>query len=377
MSKTPNTLTYSGKRLEEMKVGNEVPKKVLDELRERAEKHLDAPVIAVVYRKAVPVTKNPHEYASYGTYWWPNPDTPDGLPYVRRDGLQSPITTADVWFEEMADMVRELTLAAYYFEEEKYAKKAVKMIYDWYLNPETYMIPHAEYSQAIPGICNGRGIGVIDFHTSFYIWDSVAILDSLGYISEEFMRGMKKWYSDFADWLLTSENGLDEAIQENNHGTWYDVAVLGAALFSGRKMLADKICKTAYDIRFKSQVRKDGSQPLELARTMGLVYSAYNAMAMALVANMAEINGFKKYWEEDEEYGAPIIKKAVDYIYPYVLNPETFPYQELSFEFAEYRLAKIMMLLDARFPGERYAERAEVFIKRMKKHKTWLAQPMA
>ena len=78
--KTPRTLTYSGENLVKMKKEGTVPKEILDELRARAEKHLDAPVIAVVYRKAVPVTKNPHEYASYGTYWWPNPDTEDGLP---------------------------------------------------------------------------------------------------------------------------------------------------------------------------------------------------------------------------------------------------------------------------------------------------------
>ena len=100
-------------------------------------------------------------------------------------------------------------------------------------------------------------------------------------------------------------------------------------------------------------------------------------MAMALIANMAELNGFTNYWESDEAYGAPIIKKAVDYMYPFVKNPETFTLEELSFEFAEYRLAKIMMLIDARFPGEGYAERADEFIKRMKKHKTWLAQPLA
>ncbi len=27
---------------------------------------------------------DPHDYVSIGTYWWPNPESPDGLPYVSR-----------------------------------------------------------------------------------------------------------------------------------------------------------------------------------------------------------------------------------------------------------------------------------------------------
>ncbi|MFW5856405.1 MAG: alginate lyase family protein, partial [Planctomycetota bacterium] len=35
-------------------------------------------------------TRDPHAYVSVATYYWPNPDTPDGLPYVPRDGRLSP-----------------------------------------------------------------------------------------------------------------------------------------------------------------------------------------------------------------------------------------------------------------------------------------------
>ena len=33
---------------------------------------------------------SPHCFYSLGTYWWPNNATPDGLPYVRDDGLVNP-----------------------------------------------------------------------------------------------------------------------------------------------------------------------------------------------------------------------------------------------------------------------------------------------
>src|ERR1700728_38094 len=35
---------------------------------------------------------DPHEYVSVATYYWPNPATPTGLPYIRRDGPRNPET---------------------------------------------------------------------------------------------------------------------------------------------------------------------------------------------------------------------------------------------------------------------------------------------
>ncbi|UQZ86667.1 Alginate lyase [Paenibacillus konkukensis] len=31
-----------------------------------------------------------HDFYSNGDYWWPNPETADGLPYIRRDGESNP-----------------------------------------------------------------------------------------------------------------------------------------------------------------------------------------------------------------------------------------------------------------------------------------------
>ena len=33
-----------------------------------------------------------HDFYSLGTYWWPNPNTTTGLPYIRRDGIVNPET---------------------------------------------------------------------------------------------------------------------------------------------------------------------------------------------------------------------------------------------------------------------------------------------
>ena len=351
------TVSFSGELLLKMKADG-VSEKGLAALRERAEDYMNQPTLCVTDRMMRAITGNPHDYASIGTYWWPNPDTPDGLPYVRRDGETTPAALDKVTYRELTKRVFYLALAAFYFDSEEYGRAAEKYLYDWHLNPETYMTPHAEYSQAIPGICNGRGIGVIDFSMSSYeVFDAVAILQYLGCISEENVAGLKKWYTDFTDWMLTSENGLTEDTELNNHGTYFDVHMLSAAIFTEREALIKKICDTAYYRRFTLQIEPDGKQPLELARTRALLYSASNTKALMLIANMAARCGYTNYISRDERYGDNAIKKCIDFIYPYYVSPETFPYQEMKFDFPAVIIA-LLTWADEHFSGMGYKEKA-------------------
>ena len=63
-----------------------------DALRARAEHYCGQPAPAVTDKVFTPYSpsRDPHDYVSIATYFWPNPDTPDGLPYVSRDGRLSP-----------------------------------------------------------------------------------------------------------------------------------------------------------------------------------------------------------------------------------------------------------------------------------------------
>ena len=224
------------------------------------------------------------------------------------------------------------------------------------------MTPHAEYSQSIPGICTGRGIGIIDFSMSSYeVFDAVGILEYLGYISDETVAGLKKWYSEFTDWMLTSENGITEDTELNNHGTYFDVHMLSVAIFTEREALIKKICETSYHRRFTLQIVPDGAQPLELARTRAMLYSLSNTKALSLIANMAAANGYEQYISSDSRYGDNAVKKCIDFIYPYFKCPESFPYQEMAFDFSGI-MAYLLSWVDTHFDGQGYAERASAIL---------------
>ena len=213
------------------------------------------------------------------------------------------------------------------------------------------MSPHARYAQAIPGICEGRGIGLIDFRESFEVMNSVRLLEAMGKIPADYVKAIEKWYNDFTNWMLTHEYGVDEDTQHNNHGTWYDVQILASAIFLGRKALAKKIITTAYQRRFLSQIDSTGAQPYELERTQGLSYSIMNHYAHITIALLAEKAGDKRFWQIDERAGDSLLKLSSEFLYPYVKNPASFPYQQM------YKVDNINLAAFAQYAlSERFPE---------------------
>ena len=367
-------ITYTYEELLAHKAAG-VPDAALERLRRDADAILEKPTVDVTKIKLPRPSGNIHDYVSIGIYWWPNPDTPDGLPWVNRDGVRNPDTRSGNEPSVVHIRVHTLALAAFYFPDRagEYAEYANRQIYDWYINPETYMTPHALYAQSIPGICEGRSAGLIDFSTVSLMIDGVGIFECLGLIEPEILAGTKEWFAKFTDWILTSEYGISLNMGYDNHASWRDANVLSRAVFNDREALKKNIAITAYDLRVKGLVDERGAQPAELRRTKAIGYSCYNLEAMLTIAKLAERAGITKYWEADAERGECILKKAVDFLYPYVKDPKNCPYPDLYQDSYGSRMARMMLIMDRRFSGEGYAERAEEFIKG---NESWLLEPI-
>ena len=77
----------------------------------------------------------------------------------------------------------------------------------------------------------------------------------MGKISENTANGVREWYNEFLDWMLTHEQGYEATVAINNHGAWFDAHTLAAAVALGRNTLAKKICDTSYDIRHRRHIQ--------------------------------------------------------------------------------------------------------------------------
>ena len=331
----PKTLMLKGEVLEhtyQLILANDPQKiKALNNLVKKADKILkEEKLYSVMNKKQFPPSGDKHDYMSTGPYWWPDPTKPDGLPYIRKDGLRNP-TYYDISDTQELDKVEgdseTLALAYYFTKEEKYAKFAAKIIQTWFLDLETRQNPNLNFGQGIPGINDGRGIGIIETRGMFSVIDAAILLQESNQWSKDNHVALKNWFSDYLKWLTTSPIGKDEADEHNNHGTHYSVQVIDYALFTGQsEIVASEI--EIFKNRIESQIKVDGSQPFELGRTKSWDYVNMNLLGYFLVAQLAE-NSNVNLWQFETKEGKSI-KKCLDWMIPYINKEKDWSYEQIK-----------------------------------------------
>ncbi len=284
----------------------------------------------IVDKDVVPPSGDTHDYISRGPYWWPNPDTEDGLPYVRRDGEVNPERDA---FDRptlgaMIDAVETLALGWAFTGESAYAERAALWVRTFFLDEATRMNPNLTFGQGIPGRCEGRGIGIIETRAvASRLIDAITLLRASSALEEEDWAGLQTWVGSYLDWLLESDHGQDEARKENNHGTAYDLQVAIFALFVGRDGAAKKVLSATADWRIATQVEPDGAQPYELARTKALSYATMNLNLYVQLASVADKVGID-LWHYTAPNGGSI-RKALDWLVPFWTQARSWPYDQI------------------------------------------------
>jgi hypothetical protein len=260
-------------------------------LRREADEALLLKPPSVMDKTKLPASGDRHDYFSFGPYWWPDPTKPDGKPYIRRDGETNPESVQGTDHDAVkasAAAFQTLALAYFFTGHEPYAEHAVRLLRAWFLDPATRMNPSLRYAQAIPGITDGRGIGIIEGRYLLGFVDAQPLVFASPSWTKEDERAFRDWLEAYFHWLRTSENGRDEADEENNHGTWYDVQVAELALFLGHREEAREILAHAIPLRVSSQIEPDGRQPHELARTKAISYSILNLEGLFLLATLGQ-----------------------------------------------------------------------------------------
>ncbi|MGC9355897.1 MAG: alginate lyase family protein, partial [Mariniphaga sp.] len=249
-----------------------------NQLIKEADEALNGGVYSVTFKEMVPPGGSKNDYMSMGPYWWPDPEKPDGLPYIRRDGEVNPerdkLDSAQK--NKMINAVRSLSLAWFFTEKEEYAEKAAELLRVWFLDPETLMNPHLNYSQAIPGRTDGRFIGIIDGRSFAILVDAISLLETSGALTEDERAVLRNWFEEYFIWLTTSEFGKEEDNYKNNHSVAYDVQACGIAYFLGKDDYVRKKVGEVPQRRIDPMIEEDGRQPHELIRTKAFGYSVSN-----------------------------------------------------------------------------------------------------
>jgi hypothetical protein len=331
----PDTVLWDGEHLatlrENLPVNDPKYKEALKRLRKNAEISLKRGPYSVMDKKEVAASGDKHDYLSYARYWWPNPETPDGLPYIRRDGRtneellnQGDREIIGALYED----VETVALAGYLFNEDRYNDHAALLVRTWFLNPETRMNPHMKYGQAIPGRNDGRGSGIIDTRYFVRVLDAVRLLEESDSWTQSDSDAMKQWMADYLKWMMTSSAGRDERSGNNNHGTWFDAQAAGLALYVGDRALAKQIVEEAKKQRIEACIEPDGSQPEEMQRTKSLHYCIFNLSAMTTLARLGESVDVD-LWSYESPDGRSM-RRAMDFVTPYLVGEREWQHEQIE-----------------------------------------------
>jgi hypothetical protein len=301
------------------------------ELEKDAQKSLKAGPFSVMNKKTMPPSGDKHDFMSQAPYFWPDPKSPDGLPYIRRDGERNPEIYDTPDRRDMGRMigaVETLSLAYYFTTNEAYAEKAAELLRSWFLGPATRMNPNFEFAQSVRGQNTGRGTGLIETIGLTSVVDSVGLLAGSKAWTKTDQDGLLDWYSRFLTWMQASKNGRAEAAAGNNHGTYYDLQVVSFSLFLGKQDQARKVLEDAKQKRIAQQIGPDGRQPRELERTRSWSYSIFNLRAFFSLATLSERVGVD-LWNFETADGRSICK-ALDFLTPFALKEKKWPYRQLG-----------------------------------------------
>jgi hypothetical protein len=326
----------------------------LARLRADAQKALESGPFSVMTKATLPPSGDKHDYMSQAPYFWPNPRTPDGLPYVRRDGERNPeirkISDRD-GLGGLISNVETLAFGFYFLGDEPYAARAALLLRTWFLDPATRMNPHLEYGQAIPGVNQGRGIGIIETSGLVRLVDAVGLLEGSKAWTAADQQGLVAWFEAYLRWLRGSRHGRDEAATTNNHGTHYDAQVASFALFTGQRSLAAAVLSESRQKRIAAQIQPDGRQPRELERTRAWSYSVMNLGGFFSLAALGERSGVD-LWHYETPDGRSI-RKALDWLLPFAQG-QAWPYPQIT-PWSPKDLAPLLREAAVQYRAPRYA----------------------
>jgi len=241
------------------------------------------------------------DYYSAAPYWWPNPDSADGLPYVHRDCERNPATelySAEsnqfdrTALQYMLDGVAASTLCGLRLGDVAALDDAAGLIRTWFLDPATAMNPNMNFAQVRPGHRGGQGApsGLIEVRDLCFLPDWAYWLHQVRALSAAEYGGLKRWFRELLVWFERSYQGQAERRSSNNHATNNLLLSLSLSHFTGdRGRMAASLARA--EEQLAAQFSEGGEQSHEARRPHYLHYCTYNLQAWLLVARLCDHAG--------------------------------------------------------------------------------------
>lgn len=291
---------------------------------------------SVVDKTTLPPSGERRDYWHPAPYWWPNPDTADGFPYIKKDGQRVPGTRLDdpesdkydrTRLQRMFDESLALALAWKLTGRAEFAEHGARLARTWFIEPDKGMNPHLTYAQVRMGHNRNQGVatGIIEFKDLYYLFDAIRFFEQSGAFTAEDSAQLKSWMTDYLNWLETSVQGVRECRSVNNHGTYYDLQTAAiCAYLEDWDKLRDIILRA--QSRLFQQITKEGEQPDEMTRPITQHYVFFNLQGLLNIFRIASAAGHPPL--DCSKPPASLLKAALKWILRHDLK--AWPYQQID-----------------------------------------------
>lgn len=270
-----------------------------------AEESLQQGPWSVVDKTSVAPSGDIRDYWHPAPYWWPNPDKPDGLPYVKRDGVRVPGTVLNSpasgqydrsRLQNVFDHATRLALAWRLSGRQDFAAHGARLVRTWFVDEATRMNPSLDYAQVRRGWRKDKGFpaGIIEFKDIYILLDAVRLLQQSGAFTHDDSAVFRAWLEGYMVWLETSEQGVGEASSENNHGSFFDLQTAAIHAYLGNIAELNATLMRAHS-RVLIHIDDRGWQAEEMTRPLSQHYVAFNLQGLfslfRLARNMGHATG--------------------------------------------------------------------------------------
>jgi len=302
---------------------------LLAKVKSEAATAMKTPILSVTMKPQTPPSGDKHDYLSMAIYWWPAPKNPNG-PYIHRDGELNPEVKAIPDFDNLTKMiasVHPLAFSYYMTGNENHATRAAQLIRAWFLDSATAMNPNLSYAQGIKGINDGRAAGIIETHNLPFVIDAAGLLAGSKAWTAADDAALRQWFTRYHQWLISAPSAIQEDHTPNNHGSWFQEQITPIELYLGLANQAHARLTLVHTERIPHQIKTNGDQSLELARTNSFFYSFYNLQALSTDASVALQLGINLY--QPAKPGDPTILTALNALLPYDLD-HPWPHEQIK-----------------------------------------------
>jgi Alginate lyase len=330
-----------------------------DRILSAADRYLTLPPVPLT---AVPSDRNPgspHDFFSEAEDWIPDPAAPVG-PYIHSNRATNPaaFTGHSLALVNMSLYVPALTAAwvltrtAQPDKATLYARHAAAHLHAWFVDPATRMNPSLQYGQVIPLVGNGnvpasRFQGVIETVHLAEVAQAILFLATSDVLSDNELKAVKGWFSEYMDWLTTSKLAGLARDQKDHHGSSWLLQTAAFTRLTAKDDSAFLPLRHQYQhVTIRAEMTANGNFPHELDTPYPYRNSLFNLDMLAVICDLLSTR-FESMWDYELQDG-PGMRAAIAYHFPFIQNRNAWPYPSDASRFKDLPLRQPSLLFSAR-----------------------------